>query len=104
MKLSPPCARLRLRPIDEKSAVTQVPTLVPKIMNIAIGNESKSFAAREITMAVTVDEDCTIPVVSAPKRNKTIICHQSGDPPSPPIAVKIDLTALSISGSANMFS
>ena len=91
-----------LVPNDENNAVTHVPTLVPKIMNIAIGREISPLLASEITIAVIADEDCTSPVSAAPSRKRTIICHQFGVPPSPPIAIKRLITEPSISGSVSI--
>ena len=71
-------------------------------MNIAIGSEISEELASDIAMAVIAAEDCISPVSNAPSRKSTIICHQEGTPPVPPMALKTPSTALLILSSESI--
>ena len=66
---------LVLAPTEERSAVTQVPMLVPSTRNstpLLEGSPMVSPAATICTMrVVTAEEDCTMPVMMTPASNST---------------------------------
>ena len=71
-------------PSEDRSAVTHVPTFVPRIINIAIGSDISPELASEITIAVIAADDCISPVSAAPRRNRTGISHVKTFLPKPP--------------------
>lgn len=72
-----------LVPIEEINAVMHVPMFVPRMTNIDIYMLMSRWLASVMTIAVTADDDCIMPVKISPKRNRTNACHVRKSTPLP---------------------
>ena len=61
--------------MEDITAVKQVPILEPSTIKIAMCREMSPSLANVMTIAVTAEEDCIMPVKTSPRRNSTRISH-----------------------------